>query len=150
MEQPEERLAVKALQIMDHVHLTLNSIRECRRAGEYRGHLVDHLNQLLIGIRDDTFWDGLPEEAREKVHALEAAGDKKAMHQARKIRELYWPMGWQGVSVRAIPNADGSARFLPTSQDIDQMEEILMQLLHRKGLLWKTRLHSPLPPVPEK
>ena len=145
-----ERLSVKALNTMDHIHRTLDSIRYNRATGSPWGPLVDHLYNLTGGLRDAQFWDGLPEDKRLEVLELESdPKDRKRMQQAKKIRELYRPYGWSGVSVLARPRKDGTPQFIPTPQDLDQMLEILMQLLHRHRFLWKTRLLAPLPPVPD-
>lgn len=156
-----EYLVNKSLQSIDLVRRQLDRISYLRSAGLPWGPAVEMLRDLVVGLEDPQFFDGLPAQERKRVEELEKdASDKKALRRAQEIRDQYKHLGWNGVPMQAIcmthgrvahaPQPTCRPRFKPRPDNLSDQLQIVMSLLGRKNLLWKTRTASPLPPMPSK
>lgn len=160
-ENPTERLAMKAMQTMDIVRRQVDRILFLRSTGGPWGAAVEGLRDVLVGLEDQQFWDGMPLAVRKKVKELEAdPSDKKSRKAAKELRAKYAVQGWDGVPVAWTPievrvlvpgtsetRLEVRQKLQPNAENLSDMFRIMLHLLHRHGLLWKTRLDSALPPV---
>lgn len=144
-----QRLSVAPLRSIDLIQRELDRIAYLRSLGHPWGSAVETLRDLAVGLEDEEFWDGLPPGIRGKVKALEKDPDnRKAIHEAKRLREAYEHRGWNGVPIRAIPGPRGEPQWRPTAANLSDQLQIVLRLLDRHGLRWKTHRQSPLPPVP--
>lgn len=102
---------------------------------------VYQLRDLLVGLEDEEFWDGIPKGERAKLAAL----SEEKQEQAKK----QWSVeGWQGYPCRAIPGPTGPI-FKPTAENLSHAYRIIMRLAARRGLSWRTKRISSLQVNPE-
>lgn len=143
----EGRLQMRNLSMGELVTRILDDIRYQRRMGLPWGPSVDYLRTVLVGLEDPEFWDGMPPRIRKQVQELEKSEDASDRRQARRQRKQFLPRGWNGLQIRAVPGPDGRPRYRPTPDDLDAMLMVLLRLLARRKMTWKTRELSPLPDV---
>lgn len=99
---------------------------------------VFQLRDLLVGIEDDEFWDGIPQPIRASLPKL----TKKKQEETRQK----WSVeGWNGYPCRAYPSPHGPI-YRPTAEQLSHAYQIVMRLANRKGLTWKKRRISGLNP----
>lgn len=139
-------LANQPLSMIDIVRRQQDRIAYLRSSGGDWGEAVMELRDQLVGLEDDEFWTGIDAAAAKRIKAAEDAGDDDL---AQKLAQECAPRGWLGVPIRAYQAEDGSPIYKPTNAELSTMRRILNRLLHRKGMLWKTRHKAPLPPVEE-
>lgn len=97
---------------------------------------VFQLRDLLVGIEDDEFWDGVPASIRKTFPTIPKA---KAM----ALQEKWSVEGWNGYPCRAYPGPHGPI-YRPTAEQLSHAYQIVMRLASRKGLTWKKRRISGL------
>lgn len=111
---------------------------------------VYQLRDLLVGIEDEEFWDGIPPEERAKLAKLPPL-------EQEQVAKRFAAEGWSGYPCRAVQVAveqpDGSTKWVthytPTPENLSHAYRIVMRLAARRGLSWRTRRVSRLSPKVE-
>lgn len=109
-----------------------------RSVGQPWAEAVFELRDLIVGIEDEEFWDGIPAEVR-------AGLPKQPKPKQEAEREKWAPGGWAAFPCRAIPGPGGRPIYLPTSEELSHARRIVLRLAARRGLTWKTKRISSLP-----
>lgn len=145
----EAYLSTRPISMIDAVRRQIDRIAYLRSVGSPWSEAVQQLRDMLVGLEDEQFWDGLPQDQRQHVADLEEKGLRREAH---RIRAKYESQGWLGVPVRAVRGAGNRAIWRPTPENLSDQLRILMALLNRNGLLWKTRKTTRIvnPPTPER
>ena len=95
------------------------------------------LRDMLVGMEDAEFWDGVPPDKRKEIADLPPEAQKRAMKE-------YAELGWATHKVRAFKTPRGPV-FRPTSEQLSKELRMLMRLLDRRRMIRKTRRASRLP-----
>lgn len=98
---------------------------------------VFQLRDLLVGIEDDEFWDGIPKKVRDALPKMTKA-------KAAEAQAEWAPNGWDGITFRAVPGPGGRPLYRPTADELSHAYRIIMRLASRKGLTWRTKRISGL------
>lgn len=138
-----ERLAGQQISMIDAVRRQIDRIGYLRSGGHPWAEAVFQLRDMLVGLEDAQFWDGVPAKDRKRLLEAQASGDKIA---AARIEARWKKQGWLGIPVRAVPGPGGRPIWRPTPENLSDLLRCIMGLLDRRKLLWKTRAGSELPP----
>lgn len=98
---------------------------------------VFQLRDLLVGLEDEEFWDGIPDSRRKAMQKMTEA-------EAEKERQLWAVEGWNGYPCRAVPGPQGRPIFKPTPENLSHAYQIVMRLAARRSLTWRTKRVSSL------
>lgn len=98
---------------------------------------VFQLRDLLVGIEDQEFWDGIPKNVREEMTKM-TPGQRDA------AAGRHAGSGWDGITFRAIRGPGGKPVYRPTADELSRAYQIILRLAARKGLTWKTKRISGL------
>jgi len=116
----------------------IDRIAYLRSMGHPWSEAVYQLRDMAVGLEDEQFWDGVPPNARAKIMELD---DPEVQKEAfAEFAEL----GWSTHSVRAFNGPRGPI-FRPSAVDLSKELRIILGLLERKGMRWKTRRSSTMP-----
>lgn len=133
----------------DAISRQLDRIAFLRSTGQEWAEAVYQLRDMVVGLEDEEFWDGIPDRERSAVLKLTA-------RQQERERAKWSVEGWNGYPVRAFPmtgpngqpvrDADGKIVpvYMPTSENLSCALRIVMRLLSRQGIAWRTRRVSKL------
>jgi hypothetical protein len=92
---------------------------------------VFHLRDLIVGMEDDEFWNGIPMNLQESF--------KKGNLTENEIME-YRKRGWDTIPIR-IMRVKKNGKFekvaSPTAIELSEMLRIIMALLARRGITWR-------------
>lgn len=138
-----DRLTQRPLSTGEAVQRQIDRIAFLRSMGQPWAEAVEMLRDMVVGLEDLEFWDGIPKSERQQLAGLEEAGQRK---KAAELRAKCAPYGWNGVPVRAVPGAGGRPVWKPTPENLGDMLRIILRLLDRRDLLWKVRRSAELPP----
>lgn len=125
-------LSPRSISMEDIIKNQVDRIGYLRSAGEPWDEAVQNLRDLVIGLEDDQFDDGIPDHVRKNLSTLTPA-------EQRAERERWAPHGWNGVPIRAYRRPDGTIRWAPTAQDLSNQYRIIMALLDRRGISWRRK-----------
>lgn len=138
-ESGDLRFLPRPITMEEAVGRQIDRISYLRSIGHPWSEAVFMLRDMIVGLEDDEFWDGIPAHARGKW--TKAEGGEKAT-----IAKQWAPEGWTGVPFRAYRLPDGGVVFRPTSENLSSALRIIMRLLARRGIAWRTRRRSDLGP----
>lgn len=103
-----------------------------RSTGEEWKEPVFHLRDILIGLEDEEFWDGIPMNLRNKRNDIKP-----------EDLQRYKDRSWTDVpcTMRVIKDDQGRKHeYLdPTPMELSRMLQILMALLARRGMTWRRK-----------
>ncbi len=133
----ESRFAPRNITMEDAIARQLDRIAFLRSMGNDWSEAVYQLRDMVVGLEDDEFWDGLPKEVRSTLKKL------PKIEQA-KVQKQWAVEGWNGYPVRAFRGPGGQAVYMPTSENLSCALRIIMRLLSRQGIAWRTRRISKL------
>ena len=133
----DQRFAPRTITMEDAIARQLDRIAFLRSTGQEWSEAVYQLRDMVVGLEDDEFWDGIPEDLRRGL-------DKKPRRQQEAIRKDCAVNGWDGYPVRAYRTGGGGVIFMPTSDQLSLALRIVMRLLARRGLAWRMRRTSKL------
>ena len=121
----------RPITIEDNVLNQIDRIGYLRSIGEDWKEPVFHLRDIIVGLEDEEFFDGIPMNFRKKELTLEE-------------RNYYVQRGWDSIKVRSKEGPDGE--YLdPTPGELSRMLRILMALLARRNMTWKRRMIDTIP-----
>lgn len=124
-------LASRSMPMDEVLRRQIALIAWLRSMGEPWGEAVNQLRDMVVGLEDDEFWDGIPAHVREDQARVPG-------HRWAEIREHYAPQGWNDVPVTAFQGPDGPI-FEPTDAELSAMLKIILRLLHRRSLTWRLK-----------
>ncbi len=132
--QPDPR----NLTIEVNIQHQIDRIGFLRSVGESWQEPVYHLRDLIVGLEDAEFWDGVP-----------AIVDPESLSVSQ--RESYSMRGWNGVPCRVLveTNPDGSTIETPdpTPSELSAMFRIILAQLARRGMTWRRKISDKVPMV---
>lgn len=135
----ESRFAPRNITMEDAIARQLDRIAFLRSTGQEWAEAVYQLRDMVVGLEDDEFWDGIPNSERSKI--------KKLPEKEREKEFKRWAVeGWNGYPVRAFRGPGGQPIYVPTSENLSCALRIVMRLLARQGIAWRTRRISKLEP----
>lgn len=115
----------------------LDRIAYLRSLGHPWSEAVYQLRDMVVGLEDPQFWDGVPPKERERIEGLDPDLRDDEL-------EKWKEEGWATHSVRAFRGPRGPS-FRPTAEELSRELRIIMRLLDRRGMIRKTRKSSTLP-----
>lgn len=117
-----------------------------RSIGQPWAEAVYELRDMLVGLEDEEFWDGIPPHVRKDLEA-------KSEDEREAIKETYSEHGWSTHRIRAFPirNAAGEVVpvYRPTPENLSTALRIVRRLATRVGITWKRKRVSRLPSYEE-
>jgi len=116
----------------------LDRIAYLRSMGHPWSEAVYQMRDMVVGLEDEQFWDGVPANARAKIMLLD---DPEVQEEA--LAE-FAEQGWSTHSVRAYNGPRGPI-FRPSAVDLSKELRIILGLLDRKGMIRQTRRSSTMP-----
>lgn len=149
-ESSKEIFSPKTLTMEQAISVQMDRIAYLRSSGLEWAEAVYQLRDMVVGLEDDQFWDGMPEAIRKKVKELEHPSKDevknlskedlyKMKKRAKSFREEWSKHGWEGYPIRAYPGPDGEPIYMPTNENLSTALRIIMQLLSRQGIIWRTK-----------
>lgn len=135
---PPQNFSPRPISMEDAFSRQNDRIGYLRSLGQPWAEAVYQLRDLLVGMEDDEFWDGIPKDERAKLA-------KAPPHVADQIRDRYAVEGWLGYPCRAVRGPGGQPIYLPTADNLSHAYRIIMRLAARRGLSWRTKNVSKLP-----
>ena len=138
----EDQLNIRPISMEEAFARQNDRIAYLRSIGSPWAEAVYELRDLLVGLEDREFWDGIPEDEREKIQNLPL--------EKREIENLkFSPEGWLTHKVRAFPARGPGGTvvpvYRPTSENLSQELRIVRRLANRRGITWRTKRVSRLP-----
>lgn len=115
----------------------LDRIAYLRSMGHPWGEAVQQMRDMIVGLEDEQFWDGIPPKAREQIASMDPDAQERA-------KRPFLEDGWSTHSVRAYRSPRGPS-FRPTAVELSNELRIIMRLLDRRGMIRKMRTSSTLP-----
>lgn len=139
----DQKFAPRNITMEDAIARQLDRIAFLRSTGQEWAEAVYQLRDMVVGLEDEEFWDGIPKSERHRV--------KKLPEKEREKEEKKWSVeGWNGYPVRAFKGPGGVPVYMPTSENLSCALRIVMRLLARQGIAWRTRRVSTLKKWGEK
>jgi hypothetical protein len=139
---PEDQFAPRPISLEEAFSRQNDRIGYLRSTGLPWAEAVYQLRDLLVGIEDDEFWDGIPATERSRLPKL-------TEEEAERARQRWAEEGWLGYPCRAIRGPSGQPVFRPTADNLSHAYRIIMRLAARRGLSWRTKRISKLPGPPD-
>lgn len=133
----EQKFAPRNITMEDAIARQLDRIAFLRSTGQEWAEAVYQLRDMVVGLEDDEFWDGIPDAERKDIQKLPYL-------KREKVKQEYAVEGWNGYPVRAFRGPGGVPVYMPTSENLSCALRIVMRLLSRKGIAWRTRRISKL------
>ncbi len=121
----------------DAIARQLDRIAFLRSTGQEWAEAVYQLRDMVVGLEDDEFWDGIPPHVRSEMN-------KMPKKQWERTQQEWAVEGWNGYPVRAFRGPGGVPVYMPTSDNLSCALRIVMRLLSRSGIAWRTRRVSKL------
>lgn len=140
-EDPLENVRTGHIPIEEALSRQVDRIAYLRSAGLAWGEAVLHLRDMVVGLEDEEFYDGIPDEVRAQVQDGQVS--------IEQARERYAEYGWQSCSVRAYETEDGGVVLDPSPSDLSKLYRIIQRLLARKGLVYKRKTRTRFAPYGE-
>lgn len=119
---------LRNLSIEDVLRRQLDRVAYLRSSGLDFSEAVLMLRDLLVGVEDDEFFDGVP----ATVRGTEGA------------REAYAERGWDTMVVTAS-SSGGRAVLTPSNAELGVMLRCLTALMARRGLTFRSQFSSRVP-----
>lgn len=138
-----ERVRHRPISLEEIIREQIHDIARLRSWGYPWAEAVFTLRDLVVGLEDEQFWDGIPPSARSRLKAARAAGD---VEEVERIREAYGRYGWDSCPVRAFEAGDGSVVYRPSPEDLSALLRIILRLLARRGVNWKRKRQTRFSP----
>lgn len=136
-ESSEQKFAPRNITMEDAIARQLDRIAFLRSTEQPWAEAVYQLRDMVVGLEDDEFWDGIPPHVRKSLTAMTEI--------ARQVETKKWSVeGWNGYPVRAFKGPGGQPIFVPTNENLSCALRIVMRLLARQGIAWRTRRVSKL------
>lgn len=137
-------IAARALSMSDRVGEQVSLIAYLRSTGAPWEEAVYQLRDMIVGIEDAQFWDGVPDNLRATV---EQGGPA-----ARRILAECAPYGWKTAPVRAYTighdeNGEPVPLLRPTPEQLSNLFRIVMALLTRRRITWRPREEAYIPHI---
>lgn len=133
----EQKFSPRNITMEDAIARQLDRIAFLRSTGQEWAEAVYQLRDMVVGLEDEEFWDGIPPHVRGEL--------KKMSRKVRSKEEEKWAVeGWNGYPVRAFRGPGGVPVYMPTSENLSCALRIVMRLLSRQGIAWRTRRVSKL------
>ncbi len=159
----EERIAPRNITMEEAISRQLDRIAYLRSVGLPWSEALYQIRDMVVGLEDEEFWDGVPKEKREHLEKLQEELKKldprnpehwprrrRLNEQIKEIREAHEEDGWETHSVEFYEKtlADGSVKevYKPSAQNLSTELRIIMRLLARAGVSWRVRRSSRLKP----
>ena len=136
-ESSDQKFAPRNITMEDAIARQLDRIAFLRSTGQDWSEAVYQLRDMVVGLEDQEFWDGIPPDVRRKLKSMSEA-------ERRRVTRTWEVEGWSGYPVRAIRGPNGEPVFMPTSENLSCALRIVMRLLARQGIAWRTRRVSHL------
>ena len=139
----DQRFAPRNITMEDAIARQLDRIAFLRSTGQEWSEAVYQLRDMIVGLEDDEFWDGIPEHVRNSKEFRSLTGKALEREKAKWAVE-----GWNGYPVRAFkqktPDGTIVPVYMPTSENLSCALRIIMRVLSRAGIVWRTRRVSTL------
>lgn len=142
-EDPFDKTRTGKIPIEEKLARQVDRIAYLRSASLPWGEAVFHLRDMVVGLEDDEFYDGIPNQEREKIKN----GDHELTME--EARERYAEFGWDGFTMRTWEQADGTLVTDPSPADLSKAYRIIQRLLARKGLVYKRKTRTRFAPYGE-
>lgn len=134
-ESPDDELATRSLSMEDVLRRQIDRIAWLRSMGYEWGEAVQQLRDMVVGLEDDEFFDGVPLWRRKKFGNME--------HDERmKVFAQYKHEGWDCVPVRAFRGTNGFPVYRPTPDNLSAQLRIILRLLARRKITWRVKRRS--------
>lgn len=127
----------RTLSMEENINRQLDRISYLRSMGHPWGEAVYQLRDMIVGLEDDEFFDGIPEGVREDMK-------KMTKKQREKVLDKYKEQGWDGYPIRAYKASSGRIVYKPTSENLSAALRIVMRLLARQNIVWRSKRVSKL------
>lgn len=138
-----EQVRHRPISLEEIIREQIHDIARLRSWGYPWAEAVFTLRDLVVGLEDQEFWDGLPDQARSKVRALAESGHQEKV---QEIREAYARYGWSTCPIRAYELDDGTVVYRPSPEDLSALLRIILRLLARRGVNWKRKKQTRFSP----
>lgn len=126
----------RKLNIEGKIDNQLDRIGYLRSIGEDWTEPLFHLRDLVVGLEDDEFWNGVP----ERLEGQDLSEDELKEYHSR---------GWNGVEIDVELMEDSNGGLIeepcPTPQQLSQMLRIIMALFARTGMSWRSTVNDEIP-----
>lgn len=122
----------------DAIARQIDRIAFLRSTGQPWDEAVYQLRDMVVGLEDEEFWDGIPEDVRKSLKKETDEWKRQEITKACAVE------GWNGYPVRAFRSPSGQPIYMPTPENLSCAYRIVMRLLSRKGIAWRTRRISKL------
>lgn len=132
---------MRTLSHEDNINRQLDRIAYLRSVGAPWAEAVYQLRDMVVGLEDEEFWDGIPQAVRTSLH------DDPDVYE--RVAAEYAHDGWKGYPCRAIQGVDGRPIYRPTAENLSTALRIIMKLLARRGILWKRKRQTRFAPYGE-
>lgn len=109
-----------------------------RSLGKPCTEAVMALMDMLAGLEDQEFYDGIPAKVRAELA-------KKPKEEQEALAEEYSTRGWNALPIRGLPGPGGRVIYRPTPDDLAAIYRLTLGLAHRLGLAWKQKRVAHLP-----
>lgn len=134
----------RAITLEENLNRQIDRIAFLRSAGYEWGEAVYQLRDMVVGLEDDEFYDGIPDRVRSDLEEREADEEEW-----EAVRERFAEHGWESHSVDAVEGPDGRPVFMPSHADLSKALRIVMRLLARRGIVWKRKTRTRFGPFGE-
>lgn len=120
----------RKITIEEAIARQLDRIAYQRSVGEDWSESVFALRDMIHGQEDAEFWTGLSEEDRTRLATM-------TPYEADLFRKKRAVHGWDGMPMNRTP----AGEWVPTTEQLSWALRIILKLLSRRGMTWRTR-HS--------
>lgn len=142
MEGPDGTdLAIRPISMEEAFGRQNDRVLYLRSIGKPYGEAVLGLLDLLSGLEDEEFYDGIPSPVRKRLKDMPP--EELAITKAR-----YRPRGWDGLRIRGRMGFGGIIAYRPTPDDLAAIYRLTLGLAARMGLSWRQKRVSSLEAVP--
>lgn len=133
-----EKLSTRSISIEEQFSRQSDRVAYLRSMGQPWSESLYALRDLLTGVEDLQFWDGIPPDQREAL-------DGMSEEQREELRQRCARSGWSTIDIRAFPGPDGEPIYKPSAEDLSRQLRIVLGLAQRLGITWKYDRASKLP-----
>lgn len=162
----EDQLSIRPISMEEAFQRQLDRVAYLRSLNQPWAEPVFQMRDMLHGLEDQEFYDGLPPKAREEVETIEdrlatleaiaedtdvgpsheqLAEIRRLELRVEAIRARYAPEGWLGMPMRAFRGPGGKPIYRPTPDDLSRALRIILRLADRQRITWKRKRRTSLP-----
>lgn len=126
----------RGITLEDNVLHQIDRIGYLRSIGEEWKEPVFHLRDLIVGLEDEEFWNGIPMNLQEKK---DFSDEEKLVYEDR---------GWNTIKIRSqliMVNGREVESYDPLPQELSKMLRIILALLARRNMTWRRRNVDEIP-----